>query len=328
MDEPNYEKLVSYIRNGLEEQCHFGLVLHINKNGIISRFGEDNGYKFYHRSCMKPLQIAPLIDFEIDRKFGFTDEEIAVCAASHTGDIEHQQKVLSILDKIGCKEDDLLCLPHEPLSKMENARLLLNGLKPSKLHNNCSGKHAAMLAICKFMNFDISNYNDLSHPLTELIINKVCNLCEISREEIVISKDGCSLPVIATPLYSLGKGFLNLYTNPKYKRILKAVKQYPYLAGGKGRLDSEIMSAGENLVSKVGACGLCVVVNVENEEALIVKIADSNIDARAFVVTEILKKLKWLKQTQVCNSHFSSIINNDIFTQYGENVGIVSLRMF
>ena len=102
MNEPIYEKLVSYIRNGLEEQCHFGLALHINKNGTIHSIGEDNGYKFYHRSCMKPLQIAPLIDFEIDKKYGLTDEEIAVCAASHTGDIEHQQKVLSILNKIGC----------------------------------------------------------------------------------------------------------------------------------------------------------------------------------------------------------------------------------
>ena len=327
MKEPKYEKLVSYVRNGLEEQCHQGLYLRIDKNGIIERIGEDNDYKFYHRSCMKPLQIAPIFDFGIDKEFGLTDEEIAVCAASHTGDLIHQEKVLSVLNKIGCTEDDLLCLPHEPLSKKEQERLILKGLKPSKIHNNCSGKHAVMLAICKHMGFDISDYNNLNHPLTGIVLNKVCELCEVPMKDVIVSKDGCSLPVIATPLYNLAKGFLNLYTNEKYGRLKNAVLSYPYLAGGEGRLDSEIINAGNNLVAKVGACGLCVVVNLDKEEAIAVKIADSNMEARANFVISKLLQIKWLQQHEVSNSRVSNIYINQISTQYGEKVGYISPRM-
>ena len=326
--EPEYAKLVSYIRNGLEEQCHYGLIVHLNKSGIINKIGNDNDYKFYHRSCMKPLQISPLIDYNIDKEFGITDEELAVCAASHTGELKHQEKVLSILKKIGCSENDLLCLPHEPLSKKEAERLLLNNIKPSAVHNNCSGKHAAMLAICRHFDFDILNYNNLNHPLTKLITDKICDLCEVSKNDILISKDGCGLPVIATTLGALGKGFLNLYTNNKYSRLINAVKKYPYLAGGEGRLDSEIMNAGKNLISKVGACGLCVVVNIEKEEAIVFKIADSNMEARSFAVINTIIERKWLKQTDVHNSPVSILYPKYILTQFGESVGKITMRTF
>lgn len=316
-----YTKLLEYIRNGLAEQTHYGLVIYMNKKEVLYKAGNDNGYKFYHRSCMKPLQVSPLIDLEIDKEYNLTGEELAVCAASHTGDIIHQEKILSILNKIGFNENNLLCNPHLPLSKEEQKRLILLNLSPRKIHNNCSGKHSAMLAICQKQGFDIKNYKDYDHPLSKLVINKVCNLCESSEKDIIISKDGCGLPVIATTLEQLGKGFLNLFLNKKYERLKDAFLNNPYLIGGKGRLDSEIINISDNLIAKVGACGLCVVVNTDKEECIVVKIADSNMEARSFVTINALLQLKWLDPDKVFSSRMNKIYIKEILSQDNDILG-------
>lgn len=317
--EPDYSKLIEYKRNNLTEQIHFGLILHINRNGIIKSVGKDNNYKFYHRSCMKPLQIASLIDLGLNTKYNLTTEEIAVCCASHTGELIHQEKILSVLKKSGLGKNDLLCHEEEPLSKEERIRLIRNNLMPEKLHNNCSGKHSAMLAICRHLNFDIKCYKDFSHPLTNVILNKVCELCEINRDEISISKDGCGLPVIATPLFNLGLGFLNLFLDKKYEKIKEAFLNYPYLIGGKGRLDSDIIAIGKNLTAKVGAGGLCVIVNTDKEEAIIVKIADSNMEARAHCVINALRQLNWISAKDV--QKLDKIYPKKIISQDNEYLG-------
>ncbi len=319
MKEPEYAKLLEYRRNGLSEQAHFGILLHMNKKGIIKKIGEDNNYKFYHRSCMKPMQVSPLIDLELDKKYNLTEEEIAVCCASHTGDISHQNIIRGILKKAGFTENDLLCLPHEPLSKKEQIRLIKEGLFPQKIHNNCSGKHTAMLLICKEKGFNTSNYKDITNPLTDYILKHVCKLCGININNAVISKDGCGLPVIATTLEELGRGFLNLFTDKKYEKIKNAFLKHPYLAGGENRQDSEIINASDNIIAKVGACGLCVVVNLEKEECLVVKIADSNMEARTIVTTDALLQLKWPVHCEILSGH--NIYCKVIKSQDGEILG-------
>ena len=319
MKEPNYAKLLEYRRNGLVEQVHFGIILHMNKNGVINKVGDDNNYKFYHRSCMKPMQVSAIIDLKLDKKYGLTSEEIAVCCASHTGEILHQEKIRQILKKSGFCEDDLLCLPHEPLSRKEQERLIKEGLPCLKIHNNCSGKHSAMLMICKDKGYDISNYNDMTNPLTDYILKHVCSLCCIDIDNVVISKDGCGLPVIATTLEELGYGFLNLFTDKKYEKIKNAFLNNPYLIGGENRLDSEIINASDNIVAKVGACGLCVVVNLEKEECLVVKIADSNMEARSIVTIESLLQLKW--PVKIGTGHINNIYSKVINSQTGEFLG-------
>lgn len=322
LKEPEYSALLKYIRNGLVEQIHYGIILHMNKKGVIKKIGNDNNYKFYHRSCMKPLQAAILTDLGLDKKYNLSLEEIALCCASHTGDEIHQKNVLSLLSKGGFSENDLLCSVHEPLSKDEQKKLILNNEQPKKIHNNCSGKHSAMLLVCKEKGYDIKNYTDINHPLSSLIINNVCRLCETDKKDIIISKDGCTLPVTATNLEALGRGFLNLFCNPKYERIKQAFLNYPYHIGGNYRLDSEIINAsGKHLIAKVGACGLCVVVNPDKEECIVVKIADSNMEARAIVTIKALLQLKWPISNIKETDHFSKIYNDKIYCQNGEIVG-------
>ena len=82
-----YVKLLEYKRGNLAEQAHFGILIHMNRKEIIHRAGNDNDYKFYHRSCMKPFQASVLFDYALDEIYNLTLPEIAVCSASHSGDL-------------------------------------------------------------------------------------------------------------------------------------------------------------------------------------------------------------------------------------------------
>lgn len=323
---PVFAKLVKFERNGLVEQEHFGIVLHLTKDKILKRIGEDNNYKFYQRSCMKPLQMAEHIDNELHKKFNFSLEEIALASASHTGSLKHQEVVRNILRKIGLNESNLLCGKQIPLSKQEQDRLLIEDQQEMPIHNNCSGKHAAMLALCVFNGWSIDNYLDDYHPLNQVVIKKVADLCNVSPDECIKSKDGCGLPTIATTLQELGFGVLNLFLNEKYSIIKNAFLENPYLIGGYERLDSEIIAASDKkLIAKVGAGGLCVVVNLKKEEAIVVKIADANMKARSLVVIETLRQLKWLDDIQISSNPLNALFDRTIKTLEGEVIGSVNL---
>lgn len=285
-------KLVIYNRDGLIEKEHFGYVVRCDRNRVIEKIGDDKNYPFYMRSCAKPLQAALMIDYELDKKFNLTEEEIAICAASHAGEKIHVDIVKGILDKFGISPSKLKCGNHEPISKTAQNELLLNGEEPSAIHNNCSGKHAMMLGLCKLNDWNMDNYANINHPLQQEIIKKIYELCEI-KTEYPITKDGCGVPIPSMPLVNMAKGYLNLFCNPKYTRLKNAFLNHSYVIGGEDRTDTMIIEKSDNLVAKVGASGLCIVVNTEIEEAFVVKICDADMTAREFVTVDLINNLRW-----------------------------------
>lgn len=116
-----------------------------------------------------------MIDYGLDTKYNLTEEEIAVCAASHAGEQIHVELVKNILDKFEISPDKLKCGDHEPISKSAQDELLLNGKKATALHNNCSGKHTMMLGLCKLNDWDMDNYDNIHHPLQQEIKKKYMN---------------------------------------------------------------------------------------------------------------------------------------------------------
>lgn len=314
----DYPILIKFMRNSLEETSHSGFIIHLNKSKILNKIGNSENIKFYQRSCSKPMQFSELTKNGYDKEF--SEEEIAVCCASHTGTKEHQKHIRSVLNIINMTENNLLCPPDSPLDKNEGEYLLKNNLPVLKIHNNCSGKHSAMLALCRYEGYETKNYTDLNHPLTKLILNQISSLCE--TKDIKISKDGCTLPTFATTLSEIGKGFLNLFCSEKYERIRNSILKYPYLAGGEGRIDSEIINAGNGkLISKVGAGGIIVVLNLEKEEAIVVKISDASYLARSIVVIKTMLELGWLSNEQLKQSPLNDLYKTEIETETGEKVG-------
>ena len=168
--------------------------------------------------------------------------------------------------------------------------MLLENKKPSAIHNNCSGKHLGFLAICKKQGWDLNTYYEPEHPLQKEVKKKIYELCEI-KTEYPLTTDGCGVPIVSMPLKNLVKGYINL--NKNYPKLIRAIMENNYVYGGENRLDTEIMQKNGDLFAKVGAGGLCAVLNTKTNEAFVVKINDANTEARRFAVFEIINKSGW-----------------------------------
>ncbi len=286
------ELLIKCERDELVDEEHFGFIVLSNKNKAFDFTGETNNYPFYLRSCAKPLQASLVIDYEMDKFYDMTDEEIAICCASHTGEEIHVNTARKLLNKIGLDESYLKCGLHKPLSKTEQSKMLLNSTPVNILHNNCSGKHIMMLGLCKMKNWDIETYYLPEHPLQKAIKTKIYDLCKVQKN-YPVTTDGCGVPIVSMPLTNMLQGYLNLFTNPKYERIKNAFLKHPYIIGGEDRTDTKIIEHSDGIIAKVGAGGLCVVVNSKTEEAFVVKISDCDMKARELVVIQVLKNLHW-----------------------------------
>ena len=303
-------KLVTYNRDGLIEQEHFGYVVRANNTRVVEKIGDDKNYPFYLRSCAKPLQASLLIDYGLDEKFNLTEEEIAVCAASHAGEKIHVDIVRRIMEKFDIPVEKLKCGNHQPISRTAQDELLLNGQEANALHNNCSGKHAMMLGLCKINDWDMGNYDNINHPLQKEIKKRIYELCEV-KTDYPVTKDGCGVPIYSMPLANIVKGYLNLFCDPKYEKIKNAFLKHAYTIGGENRTDTKIIANSNGLIAKVGAGGLCVVVNTELEEGFIVKICDSNMEAREIVTIDLINNLHW----------GNIEVSHDITTIHGEKIG-------
>ncbi len=294
------EPLVMTERGNFPEKLHYGFIQLINENSeIILKIGEGEKTPFPFRSGAKPLQATAVIDSRAYEYFNFTDKELAIICASHAGTSVHIEKVAGILKKIGLAGENLQCGAHMPLDASEKENFIKHDAQPNAFHNNCSGKHAGMLAVCVKNNWDVSDYLNISHPLQEMIMQNIKDLCKLEKlPETAL--DGCSAPVPVMPHHNMGVGFLNLLLNPKYSPLKNAIAQNPYIIGGNNRLDSEIIAAsGGKLIAKVAAEGVCIVANLELRQVLVVKIIDADSKARSIVTIDSLIKLGWLGKKQV-----------------------------
>ena len=275
---------IEYIRDGLVEESHIGVWAMAKP---VKGFKPDNDVEtpFYLRSCAKPIQATLLMDNDIDLK----PDELAFCCASHAGEDCHIKVATKLLKKFKLNEDMLLCGVHAPLSKGMQNRMIVRGDVPNVLHNNCSGKHIAFLALCDKNKWDKANYNEPEHPLQVAVKSKIYSMCNV-KKEYPMTTDGCGVPIVSMPLTNLVQGFINLLEYPK---ILQSIKACPYIFGGEGRTDTEIISKTENLIAKVGAGGLCVVLNVKECNAFAIKINDASAEARRFALFEIINRLGW-----------------------------------
>lgn len=315
--------LIEKTRGQLTETQHFGFILAVDKKeNIILKIGDDENKNFWLRSAAKPFQSSLILESGAYDKFNLTLQELAVCCASHTGTQKHTETILSVLSKIGLQEKDLQCGVHEPLDKKTKESLIKKNIAPSQLHNNCSGKHAGMLAICIANRWDIQDYLDLSHPLQNKITESIAKFCNFDKNNINTGTDGCSAPVHALPFCKMGVGFLNLFLDKDYENIKKAFQENPFFVGGNERLDSEIIKAScGKLISKTAAGGLCITINLEQEQALIVKIVDADITARSIATINALKQLKWLSEEEINTQEIKNLYDLKVKNLKNQTVG-------
>jgi len=299
--------LAKVVRGETVESVHRGHLIAIDGDGKVHLSVGDPQTVNYLRSAAKPFQAIPCITSGAADAFGFTEDEIALACASHSGESIHVDVCAKMLAKAGLSESDLQCGKHLPFNEKETERLLRSDAEISQLYNNCSGKHAAMLAFTKHINADTTGYLRCDHPVQQEILETISVFCEIPKEEIAIGIDGCCAPNFAMPLNAMARGFLNLVSPPPdladdarsaAKRVVDAMLNHPELIGGTERLDTILMKAASGrFISKVGADGvwLCGILPTEKYPkglAIALKIEDGDDKrARPVVAVEVLKLL-------------------------------------
>jgi len=275
----------------------------------------DPDYLTFFRSAAKPFQAMPLVAGGGADHFGFTEDEIALACASHSGEPIHVQTVARMLEKIGFTEADLKCGTHLPFDEAEAKRMTRSGERPTQLHNNCSGKHTSMLALAKNTGADPATYDSFDNPVQQQILKTVAMFAELPIDDIRLGIDGCAAPNFAMPLSAMARSFANLispsasFTNEvkdACSRIATAMSGHPELIGGTERLDTMIMQAAPGkVISKVGAEGVWLGAVLPGEKyptglAIALKIEDGDDRrGRPVVVVELLRQLDVLSNNQL-----------------------------
>ena len=305
---PIAEPLVEVTRGGLTESRHRGHIVAVEPDGnIVAYLGSPQTVTFL-RSSAKPFQALPLLTSGAADAFGFTDREVALACASHNGEPIHTELAASMLEKIGFGLDALKCGIHEPYGIEAAGKLRLLGQAPTVLHNNCSGKHAGMLAVAKYIGAPTENYNLAENPVQKAIADAMSQFCDVAVTDMSVGIDGCAVPVFGITVKAMALAYARLVSPPHTfdkatrdacARIVRVMSAYPELIGGTSdRLDTAIMRAAPGrLISKVGAEGVYTAGILPCEEwpkglGLALKIEDGDDHrARPTVVVETLRQL-------------------------------------
>lgn len=293
---PSAVPLVRVVRSGVQESVHLGHVAVCDADGRLLASLGDPGRRAFARSCLKPLQAAvSLRHVEAD----LPDELVAVMCGSHNGEPSHVKAVRRLLRIAGASESELRCPPAFPAMMS----VALEAGRSRRVYHNCSGKHAGMLAACVGAGWPRETYLEPSSPLQRSILRAVRRATAVERPEIGV--DGCGAPIFAVPLVAMASLFAGLVRPerlgslaPAASRAIRAMRTYPFLVAGTGRIDTELMSAVPGVVSKVGAEGLLCASLVDRGVGVAVKIEDGGDRAAGPALLRTLRLLDAITDEQ------------------------------
>ncbi len=254
------------------------------------------------RSCAKPFQVMPLLASGGFDKLEWGTEQLALACASHGGEPEHMALAAGMLASIGLEEGDLACGPHEPLS-VRGAKLWRDGGGPlTRLHNNCSGKHAAMLARAFTMDWQTRGYERPEHLVQLGCLGEVSCWTGVAIDDMPIGVDGCGVTVMALPLDRMALAYARLgvaieNAEELPSRIAEAMRAHPLLVGGAERFDTVMLQETQGrVIAKVGAEGVHTVMVPDRGIGFAVKAEDGAQRAQYAAVVEMLRLLDVLPE--------------------------------
>jgi L-asparaginase II len=218
--------------------------------------------EIYPRSAIKPLQTLALIETGAADRWRLTDERIALACASHSASEAHNMAVEAWLDDLGLSEGDLECGAQMPADELAARALIRRGAQPTRIHNNCSGKHAGFLATALHMGEDTHGYIGHDHPVQQRLYAVLSEMGGADLSETARGVDGCGIPVYGMPLAALARAMARM-ADPAAsltgvraqaaERIVQSMAKHNFMVSGRGRLDHAAMSAGIGVAKRTGA---------------------------------------------------------------------------
>jgi len=280
MDNP---VLVEVTRGAIVESRHRGAFAVSLASGERVAQAGDVASPVYPRSAIKPFQALAAMAAGAGERFGLGADEVAVLCASHSGEQRHVRAVRSVLGKIGSNEGALECGAHWPINAEAARALARRGAEAGAIHNNCSGKHAGMLALARLLGTETAGYVERHHPVQQRILEVVEAFCGVALGEAPCGTDGCSVPTWAIPLGALARGFARFATGEGVNdglaaaasSIAEAIAAEPFMIAGTGRFCSRAMGhTGRRALIKGGAEGVMCAALPERGLGIAVKCDD------------------------------------------------------
>jgi len=245
------------------------------------------------RSASKPFQLAQALAALGPLAEGLTAEDLALGAASHSGEARHVERVHALLRRFGSTPADLRCGAHPPVHAPTAEALYRAGGEVSAVHNNCSGKHAFMLGACRAQGWSLE-YRPLEHPLQQRNRAGIEALCEAQG---IAAVDGCGVPTWHMPLEGLARAWSRLAESMTAEldalgRIGRAMAAHPDLTSGTDRLDADVVRgfAGP-LAVKIGAQGVFCIAEPNRGVGIAIKVLSGCGEALPAAIAHVLSAL-------------------------------------
>jgi L-asparaginase II len=286
---------VEYRRAGRTESVHRVRVA-AAEGGKKLLAPRDGSEPVFMRSSAKPLQALAVLESGAADAYGLSADELAIVCGSHGADDVHVRAVTSILGKAGVDPGALRCGAHPPSSSKALKELYRAGGEPSALHNNCSGKHAGMLAAAKRMGAPLDTYLDPKHPLQKANAAAVARFCGVAS--VKLGTDGCSAPNFAVPLMAMARGMSAFASGGgSERRVREAMMAHPVMVG---RPCVNVMSAAPGkIVAKAGAEGVYLVGLPAAGVGIALKALDGAARPLLHVLAAVLRKLRLLSKAEL-----------------------------
>jgi len=299
--------IAEIVRGRHMESCHLGHAVVADADGQVLFAVGNHERPIFPRSALKPLQALAGVMSGTDQQFQFTDAELAVICGSHRGEPRHRAAVRSILEKIEATEEQLHCGAPAVVDVATRDELIRAGQAPTAIDNNCSGKHAGMLALAKVLGASMDGYWNIDHPVQQKIqriCREMCGIDGASRLECAV--DGCAVPTYLLTLRQLAQGFARLcarqHIEQAYgdacRRVLSAMITEPDMVGGIDARDSILMRALPGMVvAKAGAEGVQAMGIVRRGIGVAIKVEDGADRPLWPICVAILRRLDVLPES-------------------------------
>lgn len=287
--------LARVVRGDLVESMHLGHLVVLAPDGTVRLALGNPEAEIWPRSSVKPVQALAMLDHGLD----LPDRLLALVAASHNGEPTHREGVREILARARLGPATLRNTPDMPLHAPSAFAWQVadhvaegDGPGPAPIAQNCSGKHAGMLATCVAAGWDRESYLDVAHPLQVAIRERLTRSTDVEPTHVTV--DGCGAPLFSTTVSGLARAFGRIAVAPdrfpgsSESRVALAMNRYPEMVGGDGRDVTLAMRAVPGLIAKDGADGVYGA-GLPDGSAIAFKVLDGGLRPRPAILAAALR---------------------------------------
>jgi L-asparaginase II len=319
----------NFIESSHNIKCYLGSI----KNQQILSTDNENDI-FYPRSSIKIFQGIPFASSKAIDLFSLNKKQVALSCSSHQGEKFHVKELTNWLKKTKLKSSDLKCGIHNPIDEKSSEEIFRTNLKSFQVHNNCAGKHLAMLSSCLVNNYPIRNYLDFDHPHQKNIRSIFSKFTESKIIKKNYGIDGCSAPQYAFKTKDLITALKNLFNSyhgnfgyaKHIKFVINSILANPLFIGGTKSLDSNLIKiSNKKIFCKGGAEGVFLFVHLKKGIFGILKVVDGNARALPSVLYTLCKKFKILNKEEL--ETFNSFNNLNLYNHAKVKVGHIRTKI-